>query len=119
MDGVTILQTITYTPITYFIIFGAILCLAMIAVVVTCGDVLGDGVLLVVFTTLFFGLGMISCGVCGYDSPVYKVTISDTVSYNEFTAKYDVIKTEGKILTIRLKDDSKENNKIKESKEDE
>lgn len=48
----------------------------------------------------------------------YKVTISDTVSYNEFTAKYDIVKTEGKIITVRLKDTVKENNKAKESKED-
>lgn len=72
-----------------------------------------------VFLFFMIGLLFIGSGVDGYDSPTYKVTISDTVSYNEFTAKYDVIKTECKILTIRLKDDSKENNKIKESKEDE
>lgn len=38
---------------------------------------------------------------------------------NEFTAKNNVIQTEGKILTIRLKDTSTENNKAKDSKEDE
>lgn len=48
-----------------------------------------------------------------YNTPTYKVTISDTVSYNEFTANYNVVKTEGKILTVRLKDTSKENNKAK------
>lgn len=119
MDGVTILQTITYTPITHFIIFGAILCLAMMAVIVTAGDILTDGVVLVVFIALVLGVCLISIGVCGYDSPTYKVTISDTVSYNEFTAKYDIVKTEGKIITVRLKDTSTENNKTKESKEDE
>lgn len=51
--------------------------------------------------------------------PTYKVALSGTVSYNEFTAKYDIVKTEGKILTVRLKDTSKENNKTNESKEDE
>lgn len=33
--------------------------------------------------------------------------------------KNNVIQTEGKILTIRLKDTSTENNKAKDSKEDE
>lgn len=50
---------------------------------------------------------------------IVKVILSDTISYNEFTAKYDIVKTEGKILTVRLKDTTKENNKAKESKEDE
>lgn len=119
MDGVTILQSIPDTPIIPFIIFGTILCLVTIALVVTAGDILTDGVVLVVFITLVLGVYLISIGVCGYDSPTYKVTISDTVSYNEFTSKYNVVKTEGKILTIRLKDTSTENNKTKESKEDE
>ena len=65
------------------------------------------------------GLMFIGFGMNGYNTPTYKVTLSDTVSYNEFTAKYDIVKTEGKILTIRLKDTTKENNKAKEYKKDE
>lgn len=72
-----------------------------------------------VFVFFMTGLLFIGSGVDGYDSPTYKVTISDTVGYNEFTAKYDIVKTEGKIITVRLKDTSTENNKTKESKEDE
>lgn len=32
--------------------------------------------------------------------PQYKVTISDSVSYNEFTKKYKVLEVEGRIYTV-------------------
>ena len=60
-----------------------------------------------VFVFFIVGLLFIGSGVDGYDTPTYKVTLSDTVSYNEFTAKYDIVKTEGKILTVRFKDTTK------------
>ena len=34
----------------------------------------------------------------------YKVTIDDSVSMNEFQEKYEIIKTEGKIYTIKEKE---------------
>lgn len=127
MNGVTILQTINNAPIVSFIIFGIIMCVAMIILgfvsIYFFDSAYADDrlVLQLIFIPVFgffiVGLLFIVSGVDGY-SPTYKVTISDTVSYNEFTAKYNVIKTEGKILTIRLKDTTKENNKTKESKED-
>jgi hypothetical protein len=39
------------------------------------------------------------------DIKQYKVTISDSVSMVEFNEKYDVIEVEGKIYTIREKED--------------
>ena len=51
------------------------------------------------------------CLVCGIiistqpsDIKQYQVTISDSVSMVEFNEKYDVIKVEGKIYTIREKE---------------
>ena len=129
MDGVTILQTINNAPIVSFIILGVIMCVVMIALwfvsIYFFDSAYADdrSVLQVIFIPVFgffiVGLLFIRSGVYGYDTPTYKVTISDTVSYNEFTAKYDIVKTEGKIITVRLKDTVKENNKAKESKENE
>ena len=42
------------------------------------------------------------------DIKQYQVTISDNVSMVEFNEKYDVIKVEGKIYTIREKEDKNE-----------
>lgn len=38
------------------------------------------------------------------DNKEYQVTISDDVKMQEFNAKYDIIKVEGKIYTIREKE---------------
>lgn len=129
MNGVTILQTINNAPIVSFIILGIMMCVAMIILGVVsiyffdsayADDRLALQLIFIpVFGFFIGGLIFIGSGVDGYDTPTYKVTLSDTVSYNEFTAKYDIVKTEGKILTIRLKDTTKENNKAKEFKENE
>lgn len=129
MNGVTILQTINNAPIVSFIILGIMMCVAMIILgfvsIYFFDSAYADDrlVLQLIFIPVFGffigGLIFIGSGVDGYDTPTYKVTLSDTVSYNEFTAKYDIVKTEGKILTIRLKDTTKENNKAKEFKENE
>lgn len=56
---------------------------------------------------LFIGSVMLMAALQGYKEngltitvPRYKVTISDSVSYNEFTKKYKVLEVEGRIYTI-------------------
>lgn len=57
--------------------------------------------------TLFIGGAVLTATLQRYRSngpiikiPQYKVTISDSVSYNEFAEKYSVLETEGKIYTV-------------------
>lgn len=120
MDGVTILQTIAHVPYIPLIIIGIIILGAAISILIVSWYI-DDYSNILIPEILFwiFGIFCIGIGMSGYNTPAYKVTLSDTVSYNEFTAKYDIVKTEGKILTVRLKDTLKENNKTNESKEDE
>lgn len=56
---------------------------------------------------LFIGSVMLMATLQGYKEngltitvPRYKVTISDSVSYNEFTKKYKVLEVEGRIYTV-------------------
>lgn len=60
---------------------------------------------------LISSLCCLICFICGIvyckepsDIKQYQVTISDDVSMVEFNEKYDVIKVEGKIYTIREKE---------------
>ena len=39
-----------------------------------------------------------------HPTPTYKVTIDDSVSMNEFYDRYEVIRTEGKIYSIQIKE---------------
>ena len=57
--------------------------------------------------SLFIGIVIVVISAQGYLNngptikiPQYKVTISDSVPYNEFTEKYKVLEVEGKIYTV-------------------
>lgn len=60
--------------------------------------------LIITFILYFIPIGKVSTGTYKY-----QVIISDEVKMNEFNAKYKIIKQEGKIYTVVLKED-KENN---------
>lgn len=123
MDGVTILQTIAHALHISLIVIGVIvlgIAIGAIGILITSWYIDNYSSIWISEILLWiFGIFCIRIGMSNYNTSTYKVTLSDTVNYNEFTAKYDIVKTEGKILTVRLKDTVKENNKAKESKEDE
>lgn len=66
------------------------------SVTITCGLIGGLG-----FGLLFGG---VICPTPSKYETEYKVTISDEVSMNEFTEKYEIVDQDGKIYTIREKD---------------
>ena len=45
-----------------------------------------------------------------YIIPIYKVVIKDSVSMNEFSERYEIINQEGKIYTIKEREDATINN---------
>lgn len=103
MDGVTILQTIpAVTNKEYIILIIAVLFLIILG-----------GVLLLKFDALlagfaFMALALIVAAQGVHSHPKqYKITVDNTVSYNEFTAKYNIIETDGKIITVEEKDNGK------------
>lgn len=56
---------------------------------------------------LFIGSAMLMAALQGYKEngltitvPRYKVTISDSVSYNKFAKKYTVLEVEGRVYTV-------------------
>ena len=66
------------------------------AVTILCGLIGG-----ICFGILF---GRIVCPTPTKYETEYKVTISDEVSMNEFTEKYEIVDQDGKIYTIRERD---------------
>ena len=121
MDGVTILQTIKPTidgSLVTYGIFGILFgCICLIYGYIKNKSFDSNntfwGVYLAVFGLIMVILGFIDFE---YKSPTYKVIVSDTVSYNEFSSKYKVVKREGKIVTVRLKKKSDIKRANKESK---
>ena len=103
MDGVTILQTIpAVTNKEYIILIIAVLFLIILGGVL----LLKFDALLAGFAFMAFALIVAVQGVHSH-SKQYKITVDNTVSYNEFTAKYNIIETDGKIITVEEKDNGK------------
>lgn len=103
MDGVTILQTIpAVTNKEYIIVIITVLFLIVLG-----------GVLLLKFDALLAGvvpmaLALIVAAQGVHPHPKqYKITVDNTVSYNKLTAKYNIIETDGKIITVEEKDNGK------------
>lgn len=103
MNGVTILQTIpAVTNKDYIIVIITVLFLIILG-----------GVLLLKFDALLAGGVLMVCGLILSAQGInphpkqYKITVDNTISYNEFTAKYNIIETDGKIITVEEKDNGK------------
>lgn len=103
MDGVTILQTIpAVTNKEYTIIIIAVLFLIILGGVL----ILKFDALLVGVAFMAFALIVAAQGIHPHPKQ-YKIAVDNTVSYNEFTAKYNIIETDGKIITVEKKDNGK------------
>ena len=113
MDGVEILAVnkittgYTYDLLLFLIVFTIVLGISCVTGIV-CGIILNDWYILCIISLCGIILGGISgtlfCSARG--APVvyetqYKAIVSDEVPLNEFLSKYEIIEQEGKIYTIR------------------
>lgn len=105
MDGVTILNTTTtgrnWFAIILLAVYGIIFTVFTILIIV---DIVSDGRFnsAVIFN---IGIAIISFGlsIAYYNKPsqtTYKVTIDDSVSFNDFYERYNIIRQDGKIYTV-------------------
>lgn len=105
MNGVTILQTIPAYGDDFLKALSIALAISfviiMFGVYASYKCILATiltGCLAIVFTLVAVSIHPKQC----------KITVSDTVSYNKLTAKYNIIDTDGKIITVEEKDNGKD-----------
>ena len=110
MEGITLLNTYTENNLVFGIVFGIIgliLCGACIWLLVgAIGDYhTGGTIVSIVLLLISVGITTFSLyeGLSNPTSTYYQVMLDESVSYSEFTEKYEVIKQEGKIFTIQEK----------------
>lgn len=60
------------------------------------------GLLVAILSGVFVGF---ADGVPTHYVPTYKVVISDEVSMNEFTERYEILEQEGKIYTVKEREE--------------
>jgi low affinity Fe/Cu permease len=108
MEGITILNSYNHGNDIAFMVSIAILILMGLIVLISfiCGCIYGfsDYHVSIWMTcgaiALFFGILAIST----YENPTYyEVLIEDEVSMTEFTQRYEIVKQEGQIFTIKAK----------------
>ena len=99
-----------YNWMVFAILFCAGILATVICVIRLYKSVINDGASIALFVALGIvcslllsaGLGGVGQTASKYESQ-YKVTISDEVPMTEFLEKYEIIETEGKIYTVREK----------------
>ena len=110
IDGITLLNQFTFAPGNEdgigLIVFGIILALSFLVVSIIC--FLTDEPAAGAVTTVICVIGccLLAAGIKTYNTPVethYQVLIEDSVPMNEFLDKYEIVKQEGLIYTIKEK----------------
>ena len=114
MEGINILNQTTEISNVNDVIMPLLVCgfLALVGLIIfICGisssDIEFISVGIVVIILFGFGTGILWSWYVNFtykEYQVYQVTLSDNIKYKEFTEKYDVIKQEGKIYIIKLKE---------------
>lgn len=107
MNGVTILNSYEYLTNTFPIFLFILLCaiFSVLSIIILCTLLLDRSsswkkfAFLVICIALTIVLGC-SIPENRYETR-YQVTIDNSVSMNEFQSKYEIIKVEGKIYTIK------------------
>ena len=118
MTGVEILATeevavkCIFNWTACFIVFGsALAALLLLGLLIdfACAD--RTNVIIGAFLGLFFGLIFGSLAGFKFERPIefeihHKVTIADEVDFNEFVGKYEILDQEGKIYTVKEKENN-------------
>lgn len=101
----------TFDNVIYGIILGVFMIILLVGEIVFCyykKEFGGSEAIVMIFTAILGGLGfLIASAAYENTQKIYtyhQVTISDEVTFDEVYEKYEIIKQEGKIFTIREKE---------------
>lgn len=112
MDGITILNTYTSSNSSLFTLFSYALGLMLVIVsimiiVVSIQD--NEPHPFILFICFGFGLFFLRCGYASHRLPdqiiKYQITVDDSVSFNDFMERYEIIEQDGKIYTVIEKEE--------------
>ena len=104
IDGITILSESVYRGCDSKLGLGfaiASLIFGIVAIKLFETDDYGESLAFAFLLVISVAISYMSCRQAMYEAPEYKVTISDSVSFNEIYEKYEIVEQEGEIYTIR------------------
>ena len=113
MDGITILNSYTDISMHEGLLFLTVVFFISALIVLLIGIFLVEDILILITPFLFFIILGLGCAFCGFifanfEQPkiIYEVIVDDNIKLSDFTEKYDILNVEGKIYTIREKEES-------------
>ena len=110
MEGITILNEIQKTAAPdWMVVLGLALCfLGLISIIIHAASqkIVSAMTSIVIFIIIIiWTISFCIVNSTIYDHTEYKVIIDDSVNFNEFNEKYEIIDIDGKIYTIKEKED--------------
>ena len=110
MDGVTILNTINSNKdvilgIVLLILGLFVLCITILSAICSYEEIgkfnilTAFSIFCAIITFVFIIIGIIN--LVNLDATTYEVTISDEVSFKDFTSKYEIIEQRGEIYIVK------------------
>ena len=114
MDGVTILNTITENVsntagLVTILIFSIVLIIISFIAIIICSNKFSEfnGFVIAFVITGIAGILFVIVSILELNAPpqepqtLYEVTISDEVSFKDFTSKYEIIEQRGEIYIVK------------------
>ena len=113
MDGVTILNIITENVsntvgLVVALIFSIVVIILSFIAIIVVSDKFSefDGFIIPFIVTEIFGILFVIVSILELNTPqepqtLYEVTISDEVSFKDFTSKYEIIEQRGEIYIVK------------------
>lgn len=122
MDGITILNTITENVsntggLVVLLIFSIIVIILSFIAIIAVSDKFYEfnGFVIVYIITGIAGISFLIVSILELNTPqepqtLYEVTISDEVSFKDFTSKYEIIEQRGDIYVIKEREQNNKEN---------
>lgn len=122
MDGVTILNTITENVsntagLIVTLVFSIVIIIVSFIAIIICSNKFSEfnGYVTVLIITGIAGILLVIISILELNTPqepqtLYEVTISDEVSFKDFTSKYEIIEQRGEIYMVKEREQNDKEN---------
>lgn len=100
MEGVNVLYSWNYAQMIYVFVIGFVIIMGL----VSCLDYCGRYKTPIIFLLIIIFIITVSSLFLAFQDDRHAITLDETVAYEEFITKYQILDQKGKILIVKEKD---------------
>ena len=100
MEGVNVLYSWNYTQMIYVFVIGFIIIMGLVLCLYYCGKYKTP----IIFLLIIIFIITVSSLFLSIQKDRHAITLDETVAYEEFITKYQILDQKGKILIVKEKD---------------